>query len=813
MTAHEASSSSSSTSKLWKYDVFLSFRGEDTRYGFTSHLHAALTARGYQVFIDEDDLPRGEEIKEKLFRAIEESRISVIIFSKMYGDSSWCLDELVKIMECRDKLGRHVLPIFYHADPSHVRKQDGDLAEAFQKHEKDIREEKDDKKREAKQERVNQWREALTKAANLSGHHLQSANNRREAEFIKKIINENICEWLTSTNELRVAKHIVGIDSRVQDIITYLSSGGSNDVLMVGIWGMGGLVKTTVAKAIYNQIHPKFEFKSFLAGIRDATSKHDLVDLQKKLIFDILKKKPEISCVDEGIDLIKQQFRHRKILVIVDNIDKEEQLNAIVGSHDWFGPGSRIIITTRVERLLQDRISNLQDRISNLPHEILVLIVSLLPLKEAAATSILSRPWRHVWAFTTTLSFDAVNFEVGDTLHRFLDLEEQVRDRESRLYVNWVDHVLDQHRGQCIDRFRVCFFLQRDFAGSIDKWIQFAMEKRVQILELELLTDSIVFLDDNYTFPHKLLLGPEEQKGLFSNLPSLHPGGYSIAPFESLRVVRFQHVGVTGETLEFLLSNCPVLERLSLSFAKDLVKLRVTGTSMALKYLEVKYCLELSIIEISGANIVSFIYCGQLIDLRLNNVPLLVEVSIYKWGTFAEFVRLALSQLSCCLSHLETLKLDIRGAVYNQNHAFPALSNLKHLELLVDADYSLSLGRLASFMEAAPYLLNLVLGLGFSTSNEDMEIPEKVSKQPHHFLKLVEIAGYRGHECCVEHVRYLVENAVALEKIIINPVRFWCRPTGIESNALLENEEENARDHAIQHLKKKVPSSVEFVCL
>ncbi|KAM1061618.1 hypothetical protein ACFX13_026677 [Malus domestica] len=200
-------------------------------------------------------------------------------------------------------------------------------------------------------------------------------------------------------------------------------------------------------------------------------------------------------------------------------------------------------------------------------------------------------------------------------------------------------------------------------------------------------------------------------------------------------------------------------------------------------------------------------------DLRFNNVPLLVEVSIYKWGTFAEFIRLAFSQLSCCLSHLETLKLDIRKAVYNQNHAFPALSNLKHLELLVDADYCLSLGRLASFMKAAPELRSLVLGLGFRTSNRDMAVLEKVSKQPHHCLKVVEIAGYRGHRCCVKHVGYLVKNAVALEKIVINPVRFWGWPWGFDSDALLENEEENARDHAIQHLKKKVPSNIEFVCL
>ncbi|CAN6564241.1 unnamed protein product [Malus baccata var. baccata] len=376
MTAHEASSSSSSKSKHWSYDVFLSFSGEDTRNGFTSHLHEALKNRGYHVFIDEDGLKRGEEIKEKLFRAIKESRISIIVFSRMYADSSWCLDELVKIMECRDKLGRHVLPIFYHIDPSDVRKQDGDLAEAFQKHEKDIHEEKDDKEREAKQERVKQWREALTKAANLSGHHLQIAINRkrrreghtedtnlsdhqttgngREAEFIKKIVDESIWEWLPRTNELHVTKHLVGIKSRIQGIISDLSSGGSNDVLMVGIWGMGGLGKTTAAKRIYNQIHREFEFKSFLADVSDNTSKHGLVYLQETLISDIhiLEEKSRIRSVDKGISMIQEVVKHKRVLVVMDNIDEEVQLHAIAGSCDWFGPGSRIIITTRDERLL-----------------------------------------------------------------------------------------------------------------------------------------------------------------------------------------------------------------------------------------------------------------------------------------------------------------------------------------------------------------------------------------------------------------------------------------------------------------------------
>ncbi|TQE03562.1 hypothetical protein C1H46_010877 [Malus baccata] len=170
MTSRESSSS-----KHWSYDVFLSFRGEDTRNGFTSHLHAALLGWGFNAFIDEDNLKKAGEIKPELLRAIEESRISVIVFSKSYAESRWCLDELVKIMECRETLGQQVLPIFYDVDPSHVRKQEGCLAEAFQKHEDGILEEKDDNEREAKKARVKQWREALTQAANLSGHHL---NNR-----------------------------------------------------------------------------------------------------------------------------------------------------------------------------------------------------------------------------------------------------------------------------------------------------------------------------------------------------------------------------------------------------------------------------------------------------------------------------------------------------------------------------------------------------------------------------------------------------------------------------------------------------------
>ena len=163
--AHEASasSSSSSTSKRWIYEVFLSFRGEDTRNNFTGHLYMALKDAGINAFLDDNELRRGENITEELVRAIQASRISVIVLSRRYADSSWCLEELVKIMECRTKLGQIVLPVFYDVDPSDVRKQTGRFAESFNQKHKDIDEDK-----------VKRWRAALTDAADLSGWDLRN---------------------------------------------------------------------------------------------------------------------------------------------------------------------------------------------------------------------------------------------------------------------------------------------------------------------------------------------------------------------------------------------------------------------------------------------------------------------------------------------------------------------------------------------------------------------------------------------------------------------------------------------------------------
>ena len=159
-----ASTSTSSISPPM-YDVFLSFRGEDTRKTFTDHLYAALVANGIHTFRDNEELEMGGVIAPELLQAIQESRVSIIIFSENYASSRWCLDELVKILECQKITNQIVVPVFYHVDPSEVRKQTGSLGEAFIRHEMDATQEESEK--------IQRWRATLTEIGNISGFHVQ----------------------------------------------------------------------------------------------------------------------------------------------------------------------------------------------------------------------------------------------------------------------------------------------------------------------------------------------------------------------------------------------------------------------------------------------------------------------------------------------------------------------------------------------------------------------------------------------------------------------------------------------------------------
>ena len=158
-SSFSSSSSSPNPQKHYKHNVFLSFRGEDSRNTFVSHLYNALIQKRIKTYIDYK-LVKGDEISPALIEAIEESKVAVIIFSENYANSSWCLDELVHILRCKEENKQLVIPVFYRVDPSHVRKQKGSYETALYALEKRF---------EDGTNKVKNWRNALTKTANLVG--------------------------------------------------------------------------------------------------------------------------------------------------------------------------------------------------------------------------------------------------------------------------------------------------------------------------------------------------------------------------------------------------------------------------------------------------------------------------------------------------------------------------------------------------------------------------------------------------------------------------------------------------------------------
>ena len=159
-------SSPSSSCSEYLFDVFLSFGG-DTRHGFTDHLyHALVSDKEIKTFRDNEELENGKPIKSELLEAIEKSRIAVVILSEKYASSTWCLEELAKILECTDAGRMGVRPIFYKVEPSDVRNLNWTFGDAFAKL-------VNPGKERFKKKDVQRWIEALKRVGHLSGKHLK----------------------------------------------------------------------------------------------------------------------------------------------------------------------------------------------------------------------------------------------------------------------------------------------------------------------------------------------------------------------------------------------------------------------------------------------------------------------------------------------------------------------------------------------------------------------------------------------------------------------------------------------------------------
>ncbi|XP_031475631.1 disease resistance protein Roq1-like [Nymphaea colorata] len=328
----------SSSSGKFEFDVFLSFRGADTRKGFTSHLYDRLKLHGISAFMDSDVLQRGQEIN-KLLDYIERSMIFMPIFSKGYAESRWCLKEITMMVACQ----RLIIPVFFDVEPAEVRDQIKHFAPAFERHKRDAN---------MDQQEVRNWRRALKTVGELSGFHLKNDTIGDEAKLVLLIVKRLLSEvrklpFLLPPEDLWLG----GVDAHVEEVKELLSKSCST-VTFIGIRGMKGIGKTTIAKAIYNDLFLDFEASSCLFDIGEKYQRHRELELQRQLTRDILKSDERIYSVEEGRSIIKHGMKAKKVLLVLDDVDDSCQVDALAGGSDWFGDGSVIFITTTDKNVL-----------------------------------------------------------------------------------------------------------------------------------------------------------------------------------------------------------------------------------------------------------------------------------------------------------------------------------------------------------------------------------------------------------------------------------------------------------------------------
>jgi len=221
-----------------KFEVFLSFCSEDPSKTFVSVLDR---------WLEQKDITTN--FKDDSFLA-EESKLAVVVVSESYPISVLCLNQLEKIVNSHSEGRLSILPIFYGVDPYNVRKQTGYLAEPFQ----ELGEGYPDDK-------IQEWRVSLTKLTNIPA--LDSRYWSNEADMIELIANEILS---ISNRKPLTAKGdgLVGMDRQMQTLYKLLDFKAAEEVRLIGIWGPGGIGKTTLARYAYEEISSNFKVHVFV---------------------------------------------------------------------------------------------------------------------------------------------------------------------------------------------------------------------------------------------------------------------------------------------------------------------------------------------------------------------------------------------------------------------------------------------------------------------------------------------------------------------------------------------------------------------
>ncbi|OWM76593.1 putative F-box/LRR-repeat protein At3g28410 isoform X2 [Punica granatum] len=366
------------------------------------------------------------------------------------------------------------------------------------------------------------------------------------------------------------------------------------------------------------------------------------------------------------------------------------------------------------------------------------MVLSRLPLKEAARTSILSRRYRYLWTHSTKLDFDA-----SETLARILD-DMLIKENDRDEYMSWVDQVIVASQAPVLDCFRVRFYLDSRHSDKIDSWIKFALERRVQSLELVMISDLRV-LYPHYTFP------------------SFTCG------VEFLTSLDLVDVDITSEGLTCLLSKCLLLEKFHIARSRNLNHFEIAaGPPLRLKCLSILWEVITITISAPTPDLLSFRFCGGVKSLHIESAPKLIDLFINRHPAPLSLV---LRPLMHSFSQLQTLSFSLfmgwKKAI-RITPLLPEMTCLKHLTLRV---YSFNsdtrLHGLTSLIKKAPSLQRLTIKMSRLGARVKLKT-KRFHKYSHPSLRVMELRGFEGSTNDIELALYLLSIATLPEKLIID---------------------------------------------
>ncbi|KAI8533154.1 hypothetical protein RHMOL_Rhmol11G0274500 [Rhododendron molle] len=447
---------------------------------------------------------------------------------------------------------------------------------------------------------------------------------------------------------------------------------------------------------------------------------------------------------------------------------------------------------------------NFEDRISQLPDEILGTILSLLNIVEAASTCVLSKRWKYLWThhakvlhFYFPKILRAIDKVAGD--------ESRVRTVTDK-YLHCVNRVIQLHQGPHITDFKVLLYLSgKDSYRDIDEWFSFAIRKSVQRLEVNLCgytrLGERLHMNMMCAIDRDIRL-PCLRYTLADEVCSLIKSPYGLSCIKSLTELSLTCVNITGELVEHFLSNCPLLIVLRVSNSESLVKLKVAGPSLGLKFLEISRCPRLQTVDICAPNLASLICLGfsrRPTPVLVRHAPSLVDLTVSQRERFLNALpAVYFSQLESL-----TLSFDFSSLDNYAPRPFPELTNLKNLTFAGYAEEEDSFLGWTSLIERAPFLRTFTLQLLSPTRIQMQTEMEPTERRLHRCLEVVKFVG------CIdfELLAYFFQRAVALKTIIVD-----CRHPSLEPwHEFKENESSTElRNHA-SVLKVQVPSKIEVV--